>query len=678
MAPSVASIAKLAEGLTRVPRPISAAPVQSVSAIAQNVTPRVFDSATRSIESGLSRAARPYPYTAVSQSVGLERAKMQSARTALQEFSIGVERREAAALTRQFTVNVVKRQAAAAVRPAAAAVAEAGGVLTRVPLVGTVLQRVAPLLKGAGPFLALTALTAIPSILEIFAPGVHDWLLGGWKQSGAQGSQLPPGVGQSAGPYDLLIYLERFNYDTNQWVPDQSSPNWARPVPGPIASLIAPYEPGASSNILILNPAGGVVGEGNVGYGSYRAKYRIKSVTITRVDGVPETGAPFSTTPTTTTPKTSTVTSPAHTNIPENAKNAAIAAVALTIAAGKYRTQPPPSRDVLKTPQKKFGTQLAPSPTQTAPATQPCKGNACGQAGLDATKQNGEDIQKLFDYLEKLGLAAAILKINRIDEGVGPTIKDERGRKIGLSGHALKMFERVSQVGNYLRFDRITNVLTLAATVHNATMLSNQLEQTLASALSNALAAINIRDMDGNPLDINRIVGKSVESAITSAIGAENYTALTTNWKKANRIYQASANLLNNLQSLRYSITGALETIASMNGKVANALKKYGVLGDNAYPWMNPNPNFDNKFMRSLETVENAVSNIDSIASEVLSAQETVTEIGKQKTELATAIKDGTEKPGVDNTQQKEKATAAKAVSKSPDIVADNFIKPES
>jgi hypothetical protein len=202
-------------------------------------------------------------------------------------------------------------------------------------------------------------------------------------------------------------------------------------------------------------------------------------------------------------------------------------------------------------------------------------------------------------------------------------------------------------------------------------------DATLASALSNALAAINIKDAEGNALEINKIVGKSVEGAITAAIGAENYAALTINWKKANRIYQASANLLNNLQSLRYSITGALETIGGMNAKVGNALKKYGVLGDNAYPWFNPSPNYDNKFMRGLEVAETTVSSIDSVASEILSAQDSVKQIGEQKTELEKAIKEGTEKPGVDNTQQKEKAMAAKTASKSPDIVSDNLIKPE-
>jgi hypothetical protein len=123
-------------------------------------------------------------------------------------------------------------------------------------------------------------------------------------------------------------------------------------------------------------------------------------------------------------------------------------------------------------------------------------------------------------------------------------------------------------------------------------------------------------------------------------------------------------------------VTSALETIGGWNAKIGNALKRYGVLGDKAYPWMNPSPNFDNKFMRGLETVENAVSQIDAVASEVLSAQESVTEIIRQKGELEEAIKSGTEKPGVDNDQQKAKDDAAKAASQSPDINPIDTVKP--
>jgi hypothetical protein len=691
MAPTAASVASLAEGLARVPRPISAAPMQSAGAIAQNATPRVWESTTRSIESGLSRAARPYPYTAVSQATGLERAGMGRAANAANGVLIDLERKEAAALSRQFTVNVVQRQAAAAVRPAATAAAEVGGVLKRVPLVGKVLQRVAPI---AGPLLVVSALQSIPSVFEFFAPGVHDWLLGGWRGDGkGKGTISYPAnsIGQGNGAWYLLSFVIQ-STTPEGGVHPQSRSHYPGGSPirmmGPVTVRFGLgavfYSQLYQRNLQAIDPSWtdrfGLTYTGM----SYFLDTPDNFITwsLVREDGTNENQPDYAHPTTTAAAITQNPTKVAPSQTPkspaEGATNAALAAVAATIAAGKLKLSPPNAKKIADNQQKKFGTALEPSPTETAPATNPCKGNACGGANLDATKGNADKLDALLAALNALGIGDIKKTVDKIDQKVGPQIYDDRGNKIGIAGHALKMFEKLNKVGDYLRFDRITNVLTLAATVHNAAMLSNQLEQTLAQALSSALAVIGIKDSEGNQLDINKIVGKSVENTIKGAIGAQNYTELTTNWKKANRIYQAGANLINNVQSLRYSITGALETIASMNGKVANALKKYGVLGDNAYPWMNPSPNFDNKFMRGLETAENAVSSIDSIASEVLSAQETVTEIGKQKTELEKAIKDGTEKPGVNNTQQKEKATAAKTASKSPDIVADNLIKPES
>lgn len=677
MAPSLTSIAQMAEGLTRVSRPLSASPVRSSSAIRQSTAGRTVNLANRSVESGLTRVSRPFPFTDASRAnatAGRALRVSEAAGRAQTEAILNQSRR---ALDAQFRRQVLKDGVRTVAAPATRAAANVGGLLAKVPLVGSIIQKGSPYLTGAGPFAAVAALSVIPSIFEYFAPDVQSWLLGGWKQSGYKANQLPPGVGQSAVLYNLTVQVLYYNPNIGGYAPHPIGLDRADNVMGPIGSLKAPYRDGQGSSFGVYSPAGLYIASGGALYASYQANYAIGSVSVVRVDGVVETGAEFNPSGVTTQPTVRPTPSLAQTNVAEIAKLAALAAVAATIAAGRYRTQPPSARDALKTPQRRFGAQFLPSPTQTAPAAQPCKGNACGGANLDATKQNGEDLSKILELLNTAGILDMNKNFNTINQKLGAQIIDDRGNKIGLAGHALNMFKRINQVGDYLRFDRITNVLTLATTVHNAAMLSNQLEQTLASALSNALAAIGVKDADGNALDINSIVGKSVESAITAAIGAENYTALTTNWKKANRIYQASANLLNNVNSLRYSITGALETIGGMNAKVGNALKKYGVLGDNAYPWMNPSPDFDNKFMRGLEVVETAVSSVDSIASEVLSAQETVTEIGRQKTELATAVKDGTEKTGVDNTQQKEKATAAKAASKSPDITSDNLIKPE-
>jgi hypothetical protein len=159
------------------------------------------------------------------------------------------------------------------------------------------------------------------------------------------------------------------------------------------------------------------------------------------------------------------------------------------------------------------------------------------------------------------GLADIMSKLNRIDNKLGPQMTG------GISGFLQGFKAKVDGFIKWSHLDRILNVLTFITVLHNAFMLSNQLGQTLFSAISNGLSAIGIEDDEGNPLDIGSIVSGGVESVITQIIGAENYAQMSAEWKKANRIYQAATNLLWAFQSIGYSILESLE-IWSIHGEV--------------------------------------------------------------------------------------------------------------
>lgn len=564
------------------------------------------------------------------------------------------------------------------------------GVVSRTPVIGAIAAKVSPYIKGGAPFIALAALSAIPAAMEVFAPGVQSWLLGGWRGDGkrqATVSQAPASAGQCS-----VQYAVRGNYSVirgdGAFLAGSSS---QLTVFGPISQIRHrktpfPWAPTQYSfEFYFLDGGGSERSLGSFNGGGFPANeltFNAASFTqIQRLDGLPDTCAPppvFTPAPLTQNPKPSNPLQLPSPPSADNARNAALGAVAATLIAQRTATTVPSTRNLGGNQQRPIGSDLGSSSPPPPTSSRPCQGNACGQAALDQSTKNGEDLSKILDLLNALGIEDMKKKLDVIDDKIGAQIFDGNGNKVGLAGAALQTFERLNKVGDYLRFDRIMNVLTFITTVHNAAMLSRNLGETLAQAISNGLAAIGIRDVDNNPLQIGNIIGKSVEGMITSAIGAENYQALNATWKKANRIYQASANLLNNIQSLRYSITGALETIGGWNARIGNALKRFGVVGDSAYSWMNPNPNFDNQWMRSLETIENAVSSIDSVASEILSAQETVNEITRAKTELETAVTAGTEKPQLENTQQKNKATAAKSASASPNINPEDTVKPST
>lgn len=285
--------------------------------------------------------------------------------------------------------------------------------------------------------------------------------------------------------------------------------------------------------------------------------------------------------------------------------------------------------------------QPQPQPSSIPPTTppnvsDPCQGNACSQAIRSDIANNRSRLDELnaaLNAADLAGLQALMAKLNQIDNKLGAQVPG------GLSGFLQGFREKFDKFVKWTQIDRVLNLLTFIAAVHNAFMLSNQIGQTLTSAISQGLAVIGIKDEDGNELDINSIIGNAVENTIKSIVGEENYETMSAQWKRANRIYQSAANILFAFQSITYSILESLEIVGSYVAKIGNAAKKFGVFVENCYAWMNPNPDFTrNRFFRFLDTTQETVENIDEVAGEVLNIQETIVEIESQSEQLRQAV----------------------------------------
>ncbi|MFK0735531.1 MAG: hypothetical protein ACIWVG_31095, partial [Gloeotrichia echinulata HAB0833] len=185
------------------------------------------------------------------------------------------------------------------------------------------------------------------------------------------------------------------------------------------------------------------------------------------------------------------------------------------------------------------------------------------------------------------------------------TINDKLGEQLpdGIGG-------KLTRLSKWLHLDRALNILIWWQTLHNAYMLSSNLGQTLTGMISNVLAVFGIKDAEGSPLDIGEILGGQFDNLAKSVLGESQWGSIKAEWKKWNRIYQAAANLMNSIQSIGYSILSALEVVGSWVAFIGNALRKFGKVGDDAYRWMNPSPNFQNKFFTTLEKAEDVVSQL--------------------------------------------------------------------
>lgn len=334
-----------------------------------------------------------------------------------------------------------------------------------------------------------------------------------------------------------------------------------------------------------------------------------------------------------------------------------------------------------------------PLPTPLPPAIQKppvpsgdaCKrnSNACSLAQNDRLEtvnnnvnNQNSNLQNLYNLFSAFVQAADLYLLRVINAKLGVQVAG------GISGFLGRMLGRINKIADWLHLDRILNVLIWIQTLHNAYMLSANLGQTLFSAISNGLAAIGIKDAEGNPLNITEIFGGELDNFFKGVLGVTTWEGIKADWKKFNRIYQAAANLLWSIQSIGESILNAIEIVAGWTGKIGNALRKFGVVAEKAYEWFNPSPNFNNKFFTGLETATEVTSQIDTVASEVLSVQQTVTEIGKQKKELQDALgqNPGTTpgNPAPEAKQEKSAGDAAKAASTSPVIPVNAEKKPEA
>lgn len=295
-----------------------------------------------------------------------------------------------------------------------------------------------------------------------------------------------------------------------------------------------------------------------------------------------------------------------------------------------------------------------PDKTATAVQNAPCSGRGCG--GRTAARVDGlaDELGALRNQVNSLpntvgnvvnagANAAQIPLLNTINNKLGAQLPNG-----GISG-------KLNRLGSWLGIDRAMNTLTLFVTIHNAAFLSGQLGTTLLEVVSQGLAVFQIKDLDGNAIDLNSAIGQGFEAFLKSVVGQENYAKLSVTWAKASRVYQAAANVLSTLSSIQQATLSAVEIVSSQSSKIGNALRAYGAVGEKAYEWMNPNPNFDNRFFVALEKADDAANMVLSVTSDVLTAQEQLLQLEKDKEEFkaaqkglredGTVVKPGFEKP---------------------------------
>ena len=214
-----------------------------------------------------------------------------------------------------------------------------------------------------------------------------------------------------------------------------------------------------------------------------------------------------------------------------------------------------------------------------------------------------------------------------------------------VQGTLGKMQQFAETAWRATRADKIMNAVTMAVTVHNGMMLSNNLLSTVSEALNMSLNALGIRDETDSPIDIGAAVRKKITSILRGVLGEAEYAALTARIAKANRIYQASVNTLHAIQDLHDSARSVAEMTAEHTGKIGNALRESGAVYEDAYEEFTEKINPQSKAMRNLdkfrgviEGVSEPIETISQVSSEVIEIKENFTQLTEARDEWITEV----------------------------------------
>ncbi|AFZ24778.1 hypothetical protein Cylst_2572 [Cylindrospermum stagnale PCC 7417] len=261
-----------------------------------------------------------------------------------------------------------------------------------------------------------------------------------------------------------------------------------------------------------------------------------------------------------------------------------------------------------------------------------CMKNALDKNASDINNNSNANKGELLDKLNaanNAGQDAALLEIlSRLGDKVPG----------GLSGKLVDGFK-------WLQLDRALNILTFAATVHNAAMLSNNLSQTLLGVINNGLQLIGFKDSEGNQLDINTVINSTVEDIVKGLIGSENYAVFTASWTKASRIYQSAANMISSITNMSDVILNGLEVVAGQTAKVGNALRNWRVIGEKAYETFNPQPNLKWGIFSKLQKAQESADFILQVSQVPIDIIQAGTDFNESLAEVTKALKEEPEIP---------------------------------
>jgi Collagen triple helix repeat (20 copies) len=294
-----------------------------------------------------------------------------------------------------------------------------------------------------------------------------------------------------------------------------------------------------------------------------------------------------------------------------------------------------------------------------------------GKDGKDVQPQDLSEIKRLLNKIDKTTVKTDSVTVSNL------VVSKQTNGKVGIIERTLNTLNEFTKVAfRATRIDKVLNALNTMLLLHNAAILSANLGQTLGELTSQSLAIFGIKDENNNALDINAELGRAADNFMKGILGEEVWNGTKQTWLKASRIVQSASNIVWTIRSMADSTKEITEWIAENTGKIGNALKRYRVVGENAYKWLPERVTYTNAWTRKIDRVRDGVDTLDDAASslmgvtgEVQNIQEEFKQLDDQKKEFDKNVKELTPSERDDNQPVKEKADARKQASANPDAI---------
>lgn len=304
---------------------------------------------------------------------------------------------------------------------------------------------------------------------------------------------------------------------------------------------------------------------------------------------------------------------------------------------------------------------------QNAVATATCN-SGCSKAAAGQRNAIQDALNNQNNKLDALnaGLNTAQLGLLKKIDATTVTTLSRVGDQLkgGISG-------KLTRMGDLLNSSPVISWLNLLVTLHNGAQLSTNLVITLGEVLSQGLALFGVKDSEGSPIDINKILGQQATSLIIKILGQEAWEKFKREWALYSTVLRSAGNIIDTARSMADSV-GAVASIAAENtGKIGNAMLEHRVLPPNAFPAMPENVTPYSAPIQRLQNLEEAADALSMVLGETQSVIDAKKELDDQQREFTKALEEADPRTRAANKPIEEAMNEAKTASAATPVTGD-------